>query len=143
MANALVSNHLDYCKSLFRSLSSFNMCKLQCIQNILGRSVTNCNRYSRATPILKKFHWLPFRCIFKTASLVYKFLHSGNQSYFNPLLSICCGTYDTRYNCPDKRFLNDVRSVPNLACFRKKLKSYLFDKTFPPCKLSLVLLVSS
>ena len=30
-ANALVSSHLDYCNSLFRSLSSLNMRKLQCI----------------------------------------------------------------------------------------------------------------
>ena len=28
--------------------------KLQCIQNTLGSIVTNCNRYSRASPILKK-----------------------------------------------------------------------------------------
>ena len=27
---------------------------------------------------------------------------------------------------------DDVRSAPTLACFRKKLKSYLFDKAFPP-----------
>ena len=52
-SNALVSSRLDYCNSLFRSLSSFNMSKLKCIQNTLGRIVTNCNRYSRATPILK------------------------------------------------------------------------------------------
>ena len=67
-ANALVSSHLDYCNSLFRSLSSFHMHKLQCTQNTLGRIVTNCNRYSRASPILQNIHWLPvkFRCIFKT-----------------------------------------------------------------------------
>ena len=33
VANALVSSQLDYCNSLFRSLSKFNLCKLQCIQN--------------------------------------------------------------------------------------------------------------
>ena len=59
IANALVSSHLDYCNSLFRSLFFFNMLKLQYIQNTLGRIVTNCNRYSRATPILKPLHWLP------------------------------------------------------------------------------------
>ena len=55
-ANALMSSHLDYCNSLFRSLFSFNMCKLQCFQITLGRFVTNCNRYSWDTPILKKLH---------------------------------------------------------------------------------------
>ena len=54
VANALMSSHLDYYNSLPRSLSSFNMRKLQCSQNTLGMIVTNCNRYSGATPILKK-----------------------------------------------------------------------------------------
>ena len=53
VANDLVSSRLDYCNSLFRSLSSFSKHKLQFIQNTLGRIVTNCNRYSQATPILK------------------------------------------------------------------------------------------
>ena len=165
-SNALVSSRLDYCNSLFRSLSSLNMRKLQCIQNTLARIVTNCNKYTRASPILKRLHWLPVesRCIFKTATLVYKFLHSGHPSYFGPLLPTRCGRYSTRYNHPDKRFLevpqfcpsvhksknhfghsfafdaptvwnhlpNEVRSAPTLTCFRKRLKSYLFHKAFPP-----------
>ena len=165
-ANALVSSRLDYCNSLFRSLSSLNMRKLQYIQNTLARIVTNCNKYTQASPILKRLHWLPVesRCIFKTATLVYKFLHSGHPSYFGPLLPTRCGRYSTRYNHPDKRFLevpqfcpsvhksknhfghsfafdaptvwnhlpNEVRSAPTLTCFRKRLKSYLFHKAFPP-----------
>ena len=55
-ANALVSSRLDYCNHLFRSVSSFNMHKMQRIQNTLGRILTNCNRYSRTTPIVKKLH---------------------------------------------------------------------------------------
>ena len=74
-ANALVTSHLDYCNSVFRSSSSLNMRKLQCIQNTLARIVTNCNKYTQASPILKRLHWLPveFRCIFKTATLVTSF----------------------------------------------------------------------
>ena len=85
-ANALVSSRLDYCNSLFKRLSSFNMHKLQCIQNTLGRIVTNCNRYLQATPILKKLHWLPveFRCIFKTATLVYKCSSQWSPKLFQP-----------------------------------------------------------
>ena len=52
-ANALVSSLLDYCNSLFRSLSSLNMRKLQCIQITLTRIVINCNKYTLASPILK------------------------------------------------------------------------------------------
>ena len=120
-ANALVSSCLDYCNSLFRSLSSLNMRKLQCIQNTLARIVTNCNKYTRASPILKRLHWLPVesRCIFKTATLVYKFLHSGHPSYFGPLLPIRCGRYSTRYNHPDKRSCSPI-FIP--SCLHKCIK---------------------
>ena len=40
VAHALVSSQLDYCNSLFRSLSKFNLRKLQCIQNSTARK--NC-----------------------------------------------------------------------------------------------------
>ena len=114
LANALVSSGLDYCNSLFRSLSSLNMRKLQCIQNTLARIVTNHNKYTWASRILKLLHWLPveFHCIFKTATLVYKFLHNGHPSYFG--LSTCCGRYSTRYNCPDKRFFEVPQVYPSV-----------------------------
>ena len=43
VANALVSNQLNYCNSLFKSLSKFNLCKLLCIQKIAARIVSNMN----------------------------------------------------------------------------------------------------
>ena len=81
-ANALVSSRLEYWNSLSKSLFSFHMRKLQCNQNTLRRIVTDCNRYSRASPILKKLHWLPveFRCIFETATLVYSFFTVVTQT---------------------------------------------------------------
>ena len=38
-ANTLVGSRLDYFNSLFRGLSVANLCKLQCIQNSLARTV--------------------------------------------------------------------------------------------------------
>ena len=35
-ANALVGSRLDYCNSLFRSLSALDLRRLQCVQNSLG-----------------------------------------------------------------------------------------------------------
>ena len=66
MANALVSSRLDCCNSLFRSLSIFNMCKIQYIQDTLARIVINCSKYTQAYPICKQRHWLPVesQCIF-------------------------------------------------------------------------------
>ena len=106
-ANALVSSRLDYCNSLFRDLSGFNQHKLQSIQNTLARIVTNHRKYAHVTPILQKLHWLPvkYRCIFKTATLVYKFLHSGSPSYFEPFLSFISCPYSTRHSHPDRQYL--------------------------------------
>ena len=53
VANALVSSRLDYCNSLFRSLSKFNLRKLQCIQNSTARIVSNTSRYTSITPCLR------------------------------------------------------------------------------------------
>ena len=74
--NTLVSSRLDYCNSLFRSLSKFNLCKLQFIQNSAARIVSNTSQYTSITPVLKKLHWLSVEqhMVFKTVTLVYKFL---------------------------------------------------------------------
>ena len=166
VANALVSSRLDYCNSLFRSLSTFNMKKLQCIQNTLARIVTNRTKFTSITPILKDLHWLPvkYRSIFKTATLVYKYLHTGNPSYFGSSIKLRDSKYNTRHGHPNSMLLvvpqfvpsvyksskqyglsfsfdapqiwNDlpaeVRLASSLPSFRKKLKSYLFAKAFPP-----------
>ena len=60
------------------------MCKLQCIQNVLARIVINFKKYSRAPHFLEQLHWIQvkFRCIFKTATSVHKFLHSAHPTYF-------------------------------------------------------------
>ena len=78
-ANALDGSCLDYCNSLFRGLSALDMHKLQCVQKSLARIVANTIKYSHITPVRKALHWLPIKycSIFKTAMLVYKFLHSG------------------------------------------------------------------
>ena len=98
VANALVSSQLNYCNPLFRSLSKFNLRKLQCIQNSAARIVSNPSRYTSITPVLKKLHWLPVeqRMVFKTATLVYKFLHTGFPRYFAPYLSPYTSSYSTR-----------------------------------------------
>ena len=53
VANALVSSRLDYCNSLFRSLSRFNLHKLQCIQKSAARIISNTSRYTSIFPVFK------------------------------------------------------------------------------------------
>ena len=52
IANAVVSSHLDYCNSLFRSLSSRNATRLQYVQNALARFVTGASKYTHITSTL-------------------------------------------------------------------------------------------
>ena len=74
-ANALVGGRLDYCNSLFRGLSALDLHKLQCVQNSLARIVATTSKYSHIKKAL--LHWLliKYHSIFKTAVIVYKFLH--------------------------------------------------------------------
>ena len=111
VANALVSSRLDYCNSLFRSLSKFNHRKLQCIQNSAARIVSNTSRYSNIIPVLKKLHWLPVeqRMVFKTATLVYMFLHTGFPQYFAPYLSSYSSFYSTRRSHSGGNFLVSLK----------------------------------
>ena len=59
LANALVSSRLDYCNSLFLSLTYFELRRLQLVQNSFCRVVTHTSKYSHITPQLKKIPLAP------------------------------------------------------------------------------------
>ena len=161
--------YLSLCTFILFALSSYLLIvNIQFVfhLNTLARIVTNHGKYAHVTPILQKLHWLPvrYRCIFKTVTLVYKFLHSGSPSYFEPFLSFSSCPYSTRHSHPDRQYVTvppfhssvfksakhfghsfafdapkiwndlpqDVRSATSVASFRKKLKTYLFAKAYPP-----------
>ena len=60
VANAFVSSRLDYCNSLFRSLSKASLHRLQSIQNCAARIVTNSCRYTRITLSTQKTPLAPY-----------------------------------------------------------------------------------
>ena len=64
---------MDYCNSLFRGLSCFNLHKLQCIQNTAAP--TSHRKYGHVTSILKAACQLPLNV--HNHNFGYKFLHSG------------------------------------------------------------------
>ena len=108
VANALVSSRLDYCNSLFRGLSYKDLNKLQCLQNSAARIVSHTSRFSHITPVLKSLHWLPakYHSIFKTLTIIYKFLNTGLPKYFSPYLSPYTSLVNTRRSNPSNRFLH-------------------------------------
>ena len=130
VANALVSSLLDYGNSLFRSLSKFNLRKLQCIQNSAARIVSNTSQYTSITPVLRKLHWLPVEqhTVFKTATLVYKYLHTGFPRYFATYLSSYSSSYNTRRSQSGGNFLVIPKFCPSVHKSVKQFgNSFAFD----------------
>src|SRR6218665_3468864 len=73
IATSIVHSKLDYCNSLFYSINSSQIKRLQTIQNALARAVTKTPKHHHITPVLKSLHWLkiPQRIHYKIASLTY------------------------------------------------------------------------
>ena len=111
----------------------FRTCvRLLCVT--LARIVTNHRKYTHFTPILKKLHWLPvkYRCMFKTSTLVYKFLHSGSPSYFQLFLSLSSCSYSTRRSHPDRQYLT---VPPFRSSVFKSVKQFGLSFTFDAPKI--------
>ena len=77
--------------------------------------------------MLKKWHWLPVkqRTVHKTASLVYKYLHTGFPRDFAPYLSSYSSSYSTRYSQSGGNFLVIPKFYPSV---HKSVKQ--FGNTF-------------
>ena len=143
-------------------LSAAKLRKVQCLQNSLARILCRTTYQSHTTPIRKTLHWLPtrYRCIFKIALLVYKYLHTNCPKYFSSFLKVRQCAYNPRLSQSDGLILhvpqyqpsiykstkqfglsfaydapkiwNELRSATSIATFRKKLKAYLFCQAYPP-----------
>ena len=130
VANAFVSSRLGYCNSLFRSLSKFNLHRLQSIQNSAARIVTNLSKYTRITPVLRKLYWLPvqFRSEFKLATLVYKFIHTGFPKYFARYYPHTTILTILRRSQSVANFLNVQKFQPKIHKFTKQFGfTFAFD----------------
>ena len=108
LANALVSSRLDYCNSLFLSLTDFELRRLQLVQNSLCRVVTRSSKYCHITPQLKKLHWLPikYRIQFKIGLITYKTLNQGEPVYLRELIHPYTSSRNTRRSTPKLKFLH-------------------------------------
>ena len=115
--------------SLSFCLSKFNFPKLQCIQNSAPRIISNTSRYTSISPVLKKLHWLPVehRSVFKTATLIYQFLHTGFPKYFAPYISSCSSYYSTRRSQSGGNFLVIPKFQPSV---HKSIKRFGYSFAF-------------
>ena len=125
-----MGSRFDYCNSLFRGLSVANLRKLQCIQNSLARTICRATCLSHTTPLRKAIHWLPIRhhCIFKTALLVYKYLHTNCPKYFSPFLKVRQCAYNTRLSQSDGIILHVPQYQPSIYTSTKQFSlSFAYD----------------
>ena len=87
---AFVISKLDYCNSLFCSMTNGNIEKLQKIQNHAARLIKKVPKRQSITPVLKDLHWLPVKARFqyKTAIFVYQSLNDElYPSYMKEMLT--------------------------------------------------------
>jgi hypothetical protein len=152
LANALVHSKLDYCNSLYYSLPSSSIHRLQLVQNSLARVVLPSTlRHHHITPVLKRLHWLPVeqRIKYKIATITYKSLdhhqpsylfellssvpQSGRRSSSNKLLSlqrVNSKLGERSFFSAAPKIWNSLPTIlrlsPTYCSFRSKLKTFLF-----------------
>ena len=158
LMSALVLSHLDYCNSLFASVSQSQIDRLQRSQNHAARVVMKKRMRDHVTPLLRELHWLPvkLRSQFKIATLAYRHFDDSLPEYLKTTLvkrkytkAIRSATVK-RLDPPKKPNLKTIggrsfshvapqvwnslpanlRALPSLSEFRTQLKTYLFGQYF-------------
>ena len=149
----LVMSHLDYVNSAFIGLPASDINKVQRVQNAAAKLVLNLKRMDSSTEALKN-------CIGCPSSLEFnsKCLNGLAPSYLMELLelkstmsrlglrstcdrTLLCIPFNKRKTFADRSFSvvgprlwnglpKSIRESPNPDCFKKHLKTYLFDIAF-------------
>ena len=156
VVHAFVTSRLDIGNALLYQQPLKQMQRLQKIQNWVARLIDDAMRYSHATPLLKKLHWLPIavRVEFKILLLTHLALNGQASDYIEQCVSRCQPVRSlrssehnllcvprTRRHWGDRAFSVAAPSLWNAltqhltlsslttAAFKVKLKTYLFTKT--------------
>ena len=159
LVHAYVTSRLDYCNSILYGLPKYQLSKLQRIQNMAARLITDTMKFDHIKPVLYNLHWLPvnYRIQFKILMITFKAIHGMAPSYLSNLICIRSSSrYSLRNN--DTIFLErpkgvmrttlgarsfhasapalwnslpaHIRTIDSLALFKKSLKTYLFKQAF-------------
>ncbi len=159
-----VTSRVDYCNALLYDLSYKILYKKpKMLQQGFLQVQINLNTF---TPVLNNLHWLPvkFRIHFKILLLTFKTYHGLAPSDLCDLIDKKLPTYSLR-NYDDFQLVEprtklktygdrafskaapflwnplpiDILRSPNVACFKQRLKPYLFKLTFTPVNQDLFL----
>ena len=161
LIRAFVTSHVDYCNAVLAGIPQYQVQRIQRVLNAAARLIYHCPRFSHITPVLRSLHWLPvkFRVEFKIALLVYKALNNIAPIYISEMLIPKQSSdrwtlrsdgqgllYIPKTNCKtlgDRAFAHaapqlwnslplDVRNCENISVFKKRLKTFLFNKAYNP-----------
>ena len=158
LVQALVISHLDYANGLFIGLPQKAFDQLQRIQNMAAKVTLRRSKYDSSTDALKTLHWLPIkqRVEFKILTIVFKCVHKQGPIYLSELINPKTSSYNIRTLSDDNylfvprtkcvtfgdrafsvagpqlwnKLPPHIRSLTDINIFRKRLKTYLFDKAF-------------
>ena len=151
IAVALVQSRLDYANSILYHTSSYNIKKLQRVQNMAAHLVLRGNHHLSSAHLLTQLHWLPIptRINFKIASLTYKLLNTQQPAYLRSLIrfedpsrlrsSALHKLHQPRVHksIGERAFCSaspaiwnsiplSIRSAPSLTSFKSQLKTHYF-----------------
>ena len=157
IVHAFITSRLDIGNALLYRLPLKQTQRLQKLQNCAARLIDGAMRYSHATPLLKKLHWLPIavRVEFKILLLTHRALNGQSPDYIahcvsrrQPVSSLRYSEHSllcvprTRRRWDDRAFSVAAQSLWNAlphhltlspmstATFKVKFKNYLFTTTF-------------
>ena len=153
---ALVISSLDYCNSLYYGINVVLLNQLQSIQNRACRVILGLKRREPTSIHMKNLHWLKVkeRIDFKVLLLVYKTLLGKSPSYLTELVNYNCisgsrapsltsslvktsfGKRSFQHYAPIlwNSIPSEVKHSEDIPSFKKLLKSYLFQKSYPDCQ---------
>ena len=124
IVQALVLSNINYCNSLLAGSSQYQLDKLQHIQNMGCRVISNIRKHDHVSPAIKHLHWLKIseRITYKLCLLVYKCRNNLAPKYLLDLLP---------WN-PSSRDLQSSQSDIYVPCFKNsQCKHSSFSSTGP------------
>ena len=156
----LVLSRLDFGNSILGGIPACLLRRLQSVLNAGARLIFQLRRSGHITDALVSLHWLrvPERIQYKITVLTYKVLHDTAPRYLGPLDRVAdlhgrralgsasssrlvvpmfrLSTVGSRtFNVSGPRIWNglpeDVVSAPTLSSFRRRLKPFLFQQSYP------------